>query len=290
MQKIVIGIGEILWDIFTDRKVLGGAPANFAYHVSQLGYDGYAVSAVGNDLPGDELVGILSQKKMGMLIERTDYPTGTVQINLDTEGIPQYEIRTDVAWDHIGFTPEVRRLAAQASAVCFGTLAQRSPASRKTIRQVLETVPGNALKIYDINLRQEFYTREIIAESLGMADILKINEDELAVLSGMWEIPGEEAEVCRTLADRFGLRIVILTRGAQGSCLFSGKEESCLDTPKVKVADTVGAGDSFTAGFVAALLGGASLREAHAQAVSLSAYVCTRQGAMPEHAGWNFAG
>lgn len=283
MNKIIVGLGEILWDVFPERKILGGAPANFAYHVSQFGFNGYAVSAIGDDLLGKEILNSLEDKKLNYLIEPTDFPTGTVQVTLNTKGVPQYEICENVAWDNIPFTKRTENLAKNTTAVCFGSLAQRNKTSREAIKKFLKTVPDDCLKIFDINLRQHFYTKDIIEESLGLSNILKINDDEVKIvadLSGLKEL--DEQEICRRLMERYNLDIVILTKGTDGSFVFNNEGAFFLPTPKVHVADTVGAGDSFTAAFVVTYLHGKPITEAHQLAVEVSAYVCQQHGAMPK--------
>lgn len=283
MEKIIVGIGELLWDVLPEGKVLGGAPANFAYHASQFGFDGYAVSAVGNDPLGNEIRENLKSKKLNHIVETVSYPTGTVQVKLDAAGVPQYEIRENVAWDNIPFTSSMETLARSAQAVCFGSLARRSPVSRDTTRKFLSLVPGNAYKVFDINLRQHFYTRELIDESFSACNILKINEDEIKIVTGMFYDPSlSEIETCKKLLGDYRLKMVVLTKGTCGSYVITPEEISFRETPVVRVADTVGAGDSFSGAFVAALLSGKSVCEAHRIGVEVSAYVCTCHGAMPE--------
>lgn len=282
MENVIVGIGEILWDVFPTGKVLGGAPANFAYHVSQFGFEGYAVSAIGGDELGDEIVGALSNNKLKYLIETTPYATGTVQVTLSGNGIPQYEICENVAWDNIPFTEEMEELACKTKTVCFGSLAQRSSVSRQTINRFLDCVPKTALKIFDINLRQHFYTLELIEHALDRCNILKINDEEIIIVGELfgWQSKSE-LEICNQLLHNCNLEIVVLTKGTEGSYVITKTETSFKPTPLVEVADTVGAGDSFTAGFVASLLKGKSVSEAHQIAVDVSAFVCTQHGAMP---------
>lgn len=282
MSKIIVGLGEILWDVFPSGKVLGGAPANFAYHVSQLGYDGYAVSAVGRDGLGDEVLENISAKKLDHMIERSEYPTGTVMVELDDKGIPTYVITKDVAWDYITFSDEMEVLAKKTRAVCFGTLAQRSPISRGTFFRFFEAMPIGGLKIFDINLRQDFYSREVIEESLKISDILKINDEELVVVGKMFGLEGDEVKKCKELMERYDLGLVVLTKGTGGSVVISNDEISSMPTPVVDVADTVGAGDAFTAAFIASYLDGNPIAVAHEFAVKVSAFTCTQKGAMPE--------
>ena len=283
MGKFVIGIGEALWDMLPEGKKLGGAPANFAYHACQFGLEGMAVSAIGQDSLGEEIVEALEAHHLPYHLDRVEYPTGTVQVTLDPQGVPQYEIKTDVAWDNIPYTKELAALAADCKAVCFGSLAQRNAVSRESIGLFLQAVPEDCLKVFDINLRQDFYNREVLVESFRRCDILKINDEELVVISRMFELPGLSLEEkCRSLIKTYNLQMLILTCGVNGSYVFYEGGLSFLDTPKVKVADTVGAGDSFTGAFVGSLLGGKTVPEAHETAVKVSAYVCTQSGAMPE--------
>ena len=285
MNNIIVGMGEALWDVLPEGKKIGGAPANFAYHVSQFGFDSRVVSAVGNDELGDEILRVFNEKKLKTQIERVDYPTGTVQVTLDDEGVPCYEIKEGVAWDNIPFTDELKRLALNARAVCFGSLAQRNEVSRATINRFLDTMPDidGQLKIFDINLRQDFYSKEVIRESCQRCNVLKINDEELVTISRMFGYPGIDLQdKCWILLAKYNLKMLILTCGVNGSYVFTPGEISFVETPKVEVADTVGAGDSFTATFVAAILKGKPVAEAHKLAVEVSAYVCTQNGAMPE--------
>ncbi len=283
MNNTVVGLGEILWDVFPERKVLGGAPANFAYHVSQFGYNGCAVSAIGDDLLGKEILSNLQCKELNFLIETTDFPTGTVQVTLNESGIPQYEICENVAWDNIPFTAKSANLAKNTGTVSFGSLAQRNGVSRETIKRFLAAMPANSLKIFDINIRQHFYTKGLIHESLQMCNMLKINDDEVVIVSELfgWENMDEQA-ICKKILEDYGLNLLILTRGTNGSYVFTPNETSYQPTPKVHVADTVGAGDSFTAAFVASYMQGDRIANAHQLAVEVSAYVCTQHGAMPK--------
>ena len=284
-KNIVVGMGEALWDVLPEGKKIGGAPANFAYHVSQFGLNSKVVSAVGEDKLGAEILENLQAKKLKMQIETVPYPTGTVQVELDAEGVPCYDIKEGVAWDNIPYTKDLDELAHQACAVCFGSLAQRSVVSRNTINAFLDAMPhdSNVLKIFDINLRQSFYTKEILCNSFKRCNILKINDEELVTVSRMFGYPGIDLQdKCWILLGKYNLKMLILTCGVNGSYVFTPGEMSFVETPKVEVADTVGAGDSFTAAFVAAILSGKTVREAHELAVETSAYVCTQNGAMPE--------
>ncbi len=281
MKNTVVGLGEILWDIFPERKVLGGAPANFAYHVSQFGFNGYAVSAIGNDLLGKEILKSLEEKELNYLIEQTDFPTGIVKVQLDGRGIPTYEITENVAWDNIPFTTRLENLAKNTTTVCFGSLAQRNEVSRATIHKFLDLMPADSLKVFDINLRLKYFSKDIITTSLNKASALKINDEEIVKIAEIFELKGTDEELCQQLLDKYKLKFLILTKGTRGSYVLTPYEKSFLATPKVTIADTVGAGDSFTAAFVASYLNGRSIAQSHQLAVEVSAYVCQQHGAMP---------
>ena len=281
---MIVGMGEALWDVLPEGKKIGGAPANFAYHVSQFGFNSRVVSAVGDDKLGNEILENFSEKNLNFMIEKVPYPTGTVQVELDAEGVPCYDIKEGVAWDNIPFTPALEELAKQTRAVCFGSLAQRSVVSRETINKFLDAMPddGGQLRIFDINLRQSFYTKEILCNSMERCNILKINDEELVTVSRMFGYPGIDLQdKCWILLAKYNLKMLILTCGVNGSYVFTPGEISFVETPKVEVADTVGAGDSFTATFVAAILKGKKVSEANKLAVEASAFVCTQNGAMP---------
>ena len=281
-MKRIVGFGEALWDVFPEGRKIGGAPANFAYHVAQWGLDSCAVSAIGNDELGDDIVRKFDENGLNYRLERVDFPTGTVQVTLDENKVPSYNIMEGVAWDNIPMTPELEALARDCRAVCFGSLAQRSAVSRATINAFIDMMPEDSLKIFDINLRQHYYTEEIICDSMKKADILKINDDEILVVAHLLDVTEKsEREICKVLLDKFDLRMVILTCGDRGSYVLTRDESSWVDTPKVSVVSTVGAGDSFTGTFIASILLGKTLRQAHEAAVKVSAYVCTCQGAMP---------
>lgn len=283
-RSYIVGIGEALWDMLPEGRKIGGAPANFTYHVSQFGLDAVVVSAVGEDALGEEIRQVFDQKQLQTQIATVPYPTGTVEVTLDSKGIPQYDICEGVAWDNIPFTAELEALARNTIAVCYGTLAQRNATSRQTINRFVEAMPAESIKICDINLRGTFYNKEVIETSMRACDILKINDEEIVEvcrLLGIEFTTQRRAALC--LMERYEVDMLILTCGTEGSYIFCmDGTESFLPTPKVEVADTVGAGDSFTGAFIAALLSGKDVKKAHALAVEVSAYVCTQNGAMPE--------
>jgi fructokinase len=280
-SKKVIGIGEILWDMLPAGKQLGGAPTNFAYHAQQLGLHSSIISSVGNDELGHEIIQYIKDAGIVSFIDIIDKSTGTVSVQLDKNGVPNYIIHEDVAWDFITPSESAMEFAGKADAVCFGSLAQRAETSFHSIQKILETVPDTALKVFDINIRQRFYSEDIIKKSLEKANVLKINDEEILIFAEMFGLSGDEFEIMHQILSNYDLKILALTKGAEGSWLISREEDSYLDTPKVSVADTVGAGDSFTAGLVAGLLRNKPLKEIHRSAVDISAFVCTQKGATP---------
>ena len=283
MKDFVVGMGEALWDILPEGKKIGGAPANFAYHVSQFGLPSCVVSAIGDDALGHEIIENFTSKGLNQLIAEVPYPTGTVQVEIDQAGIPQYDIKENVAWDNIPYNEALQNLAKNTKAVCFGSLAQRTVVSRETINRFLDAMPKNDdnLVVFDVNLRQGFYNKDILTNSMERCNILKINDEELVVVSRMFGYPGIDLQdKCWILLGKYNLKMLILTCGVNGSYVFTPGKVSFQPTPKVEVEDTVGAGDSFTAAFIASILKGKSVEEAHATAVRTSAFVCTKKGAM----------
>ena len=296
MKDYIVGLGEILFDCLPDGKKLGGAPANFAYHASQFGLNGIAVSAIGDDENGHEIVEILKNQGAKSHLETVDFPTGTVQVTLSGNGIPQYDICLGVAYDNIPWTPAIEEIAKSARAVCFGSLAQRTAVTRSTVQKFLDTMPQlGTLKVFDINLRQQWYSKEVIEESLNRCNVLKLNDEEISLVSSILDLgdvpaPTDEEPLqltdfedqCRDIMRIYDLQMIILTCGTNGSYVFHADGVSFQPTPKVKVADTVGAGDSFTGSFVACILNGKPIAEAHKTAVQVSAFVCSQNGAMPK--------
>jgi Sugar kinases, ribokinase family len=280
----VVGMGEALWDILPEGKKIGGAPANFAYHVSQFGLPSCVVSAVGDDALGNEIHENFTSKGLNYIIDKVPYPTGTVHVEIDQAGIPQYDIKENVAWDNIPFTHALETLAKKTKAICFGSLAQRNVVSRETINRFLDTMQNkdDSIVVFDVNLRQGFYNKEILCNSMKRCNILKINDEELVTISRMFGYPGIDLQdKCWILLGKYNLKMLILTCGINGSYVFTPGNVSFQPTPMVEVADTVGAGDSFTAAFISSIIKGRSVAEAHSLAVRTSAFVCTKKGAMP---------
>jgi fructokinase len=282
-KPVIAGIGEVLWDVLDQSEELGGAPVNFAYHAGALGAEAYAISSVGDDQRGRAALLELQKREV-----RTEYitelpgaVTGYVLAKVDSAGVATYEFPDDVAWDKLQITEQTMALAKKLNAVCFGSLGQRSRVSRKAIHGFLGGLPKESLKIFDLNIRQNFYTEEIIRTSLQLADVLKLNDDEIVLLSEMFNVYGDERNQMRQLVDHFSLRLGVLTRGDKGSLLVSTGEVSDHEGYPSKVIDTIGAGDSFTAATVIGLLKGYSLDDINEHANRVAAYVCSCQGAMP---------
>lgn len=283
---LTIGLGELLWDMFPEGKQLGGAPANFAYMTSLLGDEGIVASRVGSDALG---------RAAGRRLERLgvrarhlqldpDHPTGTVQVSVDPAGQPTFDIAESVAWDFFAWTPEWRALAERADAVCFGSLAQRSPQSRATVRAFLRALRAGATRVFDVNLRQSFYDADTLSESAKLADIMKVNTDELAIVAKLLRIPFiyDELRAAHWLRDILGLKLVCITRGAKGSLIVSADETSEHSGYRIHVADTVGAGDAFTAALVYHYLRHASVPTLNEAANRMGAWVSSQVGATPQ--------
>ena len=247
-----------------------------------MGAESYPVTAIGGDELGDETFTVLKETGLDLgYISRNILPTGKVLVSLNEAGVPQYDIVENVAWDAIEGSPATMKLVGDADAVCWGSLAQRSEKSRAAILRLIDAVPDTSLKVFDINIRQHFYSTDLIVESLQKANVLKLNEDELPLLISLLSLSTDFVEAIAELIARFSLKYVIFTQGAVRSGIYDASGEvSSINTPKVEVADTVGAGDSFTATFVVNILRGASVAESHRKAVDVSAYTCTQRGAI----------
>ena len=282
-KPLVIGMGEVLWDLLPAGKQLGGAPANFAYHAHALGAEALVVSRVGHDPLGGELLSRLQGVGLRTDGITTDpsAPTGTVSVTLDGQGKPTFTIHENVAWDLIEAVKQALDEASKANAICFGTLAQRNARARAAIRAIVQATPPTALRVFDINLRQHFWSREIILESLELADVMKLNDEELPIVAKLFGLSGDESNQMRQIAARFQLKAVALTKGANGSSLVVGNELVSRPGTKLTVVDTVGAGDSYTAALALGLLAGYSPVRILEQAHRIADYVCTQPGAMP---------
>ena len=282
-KPLVIGMGEVLWDLLPAGKQLGGAPANFAYHAHALGAEALVVSRVGHDPLGGELLSRLQGVGLRTDGITTDpsAPTGTVSVTLDGQGKPTFTIHENVAWDLIEAVKQALDEASKANAICFGTLAQRNARARAAIRAIVQATPPTALRVFDINLRQHFWSREIILESLELADVMKLNDEELPIVAKLFGLYGDESNQMRLIAARFQLKAVALTKGANGSSLVVGNELVSRPGTKLTVVDTVGAGDSYTAALALGLLAGYSPVRILEQAHRIADYVCTQPGAMP---------
>ncbi len=284
MKKKVVGLGEVLWDLLPERTCLGGAPANFAYITTLMGDQGIVASRVGEDSRG--LEALRRMEELGLNIDHVqtdrDHPTGTVKVNLEGNGIARFEIAHPVAWDALEWNSDWQSLAQNTDAVCFGSLAQRSEASQATIRKFLGSSPRSTLKVFDVNLRQSYYAQEILAESMKLADIVKLNDEELPKIMSLEKSPHkDELSSARRLISTYDLQLVCVTRGDRGSLLARGKEFSEHPGFRVRVADTVGSGDAFTAGLVHEYLHGASLDLMNEVANLVGAWVASEVGAMP---------
>lgn len=304
-RKLVLGLGEVLWDVYPDQALFGGAPANFAVHASYLGADGRIVSAVGADALGDHALRWLADNQQSTDTISIDpvHPTGNVQVQLDAKGCPTYHFAPDVAWDYLVFPQSTFELTSRCDAVCFGSLAQRTVMSATAIGQLLDATKPSALRIFDVNLRQNFYSRDVLENSLRRANILKLNHDELPVVLETLEHPWSQEHssildwgvnagdlqsmtnlyqfACKRLIEHYGLATIALTLGAMGSMVYHEGEWDFRASESVQAVDTVGAGDAFSAALVMGLLQGEPLARIHKRASEIAAFVCTQRGAVP---------
>jgi fructokinase len=284
MHATVIGLGELLWDVFPDGRRPGGAPANFAFQAGQLGARGLVATRVGTDPDGDELLAFLNEKGIDTSAVQRDpeHPTGKVTVSFNAAGQPEYVIHESVAWDYLEPAPTLEEAMRSADAVCFGTLAQRSETSRRTIQHVLGLTAPDCLRVYDVNLRQNYYHRDWIEASLQRASIVKLNDDEVAALASLLGLSADQAEFSRQVIGGWGPRMVCITRGADGCLVVAGDEVHDIPGRPVSVADTVGSGDAFTAGLIHAQLHGWSVEASADFANRVGGLVASRQGAMPD--------
>lgn len=283
----VVGLGELLWDVFSDGKRPGGAPANVAFQAGQLGCRGIVASRVGADPEGDEILEFLQRQGIDVTAIQRDrqYPTGRVTVTLSPQGQPSYVIHEEVAWDFLECNELLCTVMAEAAAVCFGTLAQRSDVSRRAIHEAVRATRGECLRVYDVNLRQQYYQTEWIEASLGLADIVKLNDDEVALLAPLLEVPVDHVEFSRAVMANWGPRMVCVTRGASGCLVVEADSVHSIAGRMVKVADTVGAGDAFTAALIVAQLQGWSVERSADFANYVGGLVASHHGAMPDLGG-----
>lgn len=279
----IAGIGELLWDVFPEHKRLGGAPANFSCHCKQLSAEAYTISCVGTDSLGKSLCEELNNIGVdtSYVLESKEHKTGMVKVSLNNQGKPIYEIIENVAWDFIPYTQNIQELAQSLNAVCFGSLAQRSSVSRKTIQTFLQNMPQNSLKIFDVNIRQSFYSKKLIEESLQLANVLKLSDEELPVLADFFKLDGDVPNQIKKIQTKFNLDLVAYTRGAEGSLLLNKSIADDFPGLKANAIDSVGAGDSFTASLCIGLLRGWPLNKINLFANKVASFVCSQKGATP---------
>ena len=279
----VIGIGELLWDLLPEGKKLGGAPCNFVYHANKLGASARILSAVGSDEMGREILETIKRKNLSTdLIQINDNPTSTVDVKLNSIGVPKYVIHQNVAWDFLYFDENAIGMVNNADIVCFGSLAQRNAKSREIICKFLNVCKTDALIIFDINIRQTFYNKEIIENSLHFCNVLKMNEEEYPIVCNLIDLKGDDLDSnVRELMTKYDLNLLAFTKGAQGSILYTPTEKSEMPTPKIDVKDTVGAGDSFAAAMAIGFVNKLPLRKLHEKAIEIASFVCESNGSMP---------
>lgn len=283
-KPTLIGLGEVLWDLLPKGRKLGGAPGNFAYHAQALGGHGVVMSIVGEDPDGDEILAALQE--LGLSCEHVtrdpEHPTGTVSVKLDRKGSPTFTIHEDVAWDYLTVTEDMLDEAASADAICFGSLAQRNPVSRAAVRKIVSMADEEALHIFDVNIRQSFYSADILRTSLDLANVFKISDEELPIVAAELGLPTDPDDFAEAVIHNNNLRLMALTRSANGSVLYMEGDRIEHPGEKVKVADAVGAGDAFTAALALGLLHDESLAEISDHANHVAAYVCRKSGATPK--------
>lgn len=283
-RGLILGLGEVLWDCFPDGELPGGAPANFAYHAAQLGFEGGVLSRVGRDERGQKIVRILAESGL-----RTDWiqwddnhPTGYVTVDVSSPNHPQFTIHEGVAWDYLEASPDWERAVDSAVAICFGTLAQRLPVSQGAIRSLLAKQKEKRLVVFDVNLRQHYFNRSLIEESLKLARLVKLNHEEVRVLCQLLELPtAMEEQFCHFILETYGVDAVCVTRGDQGCLMVDPSGIAAVPGIRVNVADTVGAGDAFTAAWVASRIMGWDLARQAEFANRVGALVASLPGAMP---------
>ena len=284
-RPVVVGLGEVLWDIFPDETRFGGAPANFTCAVAGLsqGVDVFMASGIGSDELGRRAREELSRRRVDTLaVISRKQPTGTVHVSVDGSGHASYEFAVDTAWDSLTWSTEWNDLAKRASAVCFGTLGQRSETSREAIQRFVSVVPDSAFVVFDINLRPPFFTDEVITQSLTLCNVLKLNDEELPEVARLSGLDIQSNDLLAQLARRWSLQAIAVTQGADGATIWHKDKQ--VDAPGIATAvvDTVGAGDCFTAAMVIGLLRGDGLQQICDHACAAASFVCGQPGATPE--------
>lgn len=279
----VVGLGEVLWDLLPAGPQLGGAPTNFAYHARALGAHAMTVTRVGDDYLGREVLERFGKMNLPLETVQVDpiQPTGTVAVTLNAKGVPQYAFADNAAWEHLAATDSALTAVSGANAICFGTLGQRNPVARKSIQQLVAAAPADALRVFDINLRLDFYSRELIEQSMRLSNVLKLNDEELMVLTDMFSLQGNVRERIEWFVRTFGLKAVVLTSGSLGSLIYQEGRWSEMPPQPVRVVDTVGAGDAFAAALTLGFLKDMDLGEVHSIAAEIARYVCSQPGATP---------
>ncbi|MFV1966370.1 MAG: carbohydrate kinase [Pirellulaceae bacterium] len=282
-QSTITALGEVLWDVFPDGPRFGGAPANVACHAAALGARAAMVSQVGDDELGRQVRKELAERRVetGCVGVSEAFPTGTVQVELDDSGKPRFTIAENVAWDHLVWSDQVDELAKRSDAVCFGTLGQRSNDARNVIGRFVSSTPPKTLRVLDINLRPPFHDAAVIQHSLGLANVLKLSDEELEIVAAACDVAGTEAEMLVQLSQQYDLQMIALTRGEQGATLVRGEDHSDVEGISVDIQDTVGAGDAFTATMIRGLLAGDPLDAINRRANQVASYVCSQDGATP---------
>ena len=281
--SVIVGLGETLWDVFPDGPRLGGAPLNFSCSTAELAQSDaqvFMASAVGSDELGRRAICTLEEHGVNTTcMQIDDRPTGQVLVELDSAGVASYRFAENCAWDHFLWNSALQKLASDCDAVCFGTLGQRSACSRATIHKFVAETNEETLRILDVNLRPPFFSDEMIRQSLALANVLKLNDEELPLLARLCDVHGSDVEIMKKLAEQYQFRCIALTRGAKGAILVYGDEVSDLPGIEVAVADTVGAGDAFTAAMTLGLLAGRDIDQVNRNAIAIAAYVCSKPGA-----------
>lgn len=283
MTFTVVGLGEVLWDLLPSGRQLGGAPTNFTYQAGALGARAMMVTRIGDDHLGREVLRRFTQMNLPRETVQVDLarPTGTVAVAIDENGVPHYTFAEDAAWEQLAATDVALQAVREAHAVCFGTLGQRTAISCKAIQQLVAAAPADALKIFDVNLRLDFYSREVIEQSLRLSNVLKMNDEELAVLTAMFSLRGDVRQRIEWFAKTFGFRVVVVTRGESGSLIYQEGRWSEMPLQPVQVVDTVGAGDAFAAALIMGLLARMTLDKVHITAAEIARHVCSQRGATP---------